>query len=101
MLPFQQLYIENGVARTILLKPILQDFEIAKRKMVRRRPYSTGASWLWSAGDAVRVVVCRASAAGALLSLCVGCTAVVSSVLILTTDGRSVYAVPMLLTRYL
>jgi hypothetical protein len=30
-----QLYIENGVARTILLKPILQDFEIGKRKMVR------------------------------------------------------------------
>lgn len=29
-----QLYIENGVARTILLKPILQDFEVAKRKMV-------------------------------------------------------------------
>jgi hypothetical protein len=30
-----QLYVENGVARTILLKPILQDFEIGKRKMVR------------------------------------------------------------------
>jgi hypothetical protein len=32
-----QLYIENGVARTILLKPILQDFEVAKRKMVSLR----------------------------------------------------------------
>jgi hypothetical protein len=26
------------VARTILLKPILQDFEVAKRKMVRAFP---------------------------------------------------------------
>mmetsp|Transcript_30270 Transcript_30270/g.50665 ORF Transcript_30270/g.50665 Transcript_30270/m.50665 type:complete len:558 (-) Transcript_30270:114-1787(-) len=28
-----KLYIDNGVARTILLKPILQDFEVAKKKM--------------------------------------------------------------------
>jgi hypothetical protein len=37
-----QLYIENGVARTILLKPILQDFEVAKRKMVSGAMVSLG-----------------------------------------------------------